>query len=145
MFFDDFSSIDEDLFDTVLDEDFNFEGILKNETSLIIKGCITGEIESNDLLILGPNAFIQGDIYTKNLQCFGKVKGNIFVEDEAYFYVKSEIYGNLTTNLITIEKGAIINGLIKMNNKNSFLENAKKTKEANIKEKLPENSFIVIK
>ena len=119
MFFDDFSSIDEDLFDTVLDEDFHFDGVLKNNTSLIIKGRITGKIYSDNLLILGPNALIQGDIYTKNLQCFGKIKGNIFVEEEAYFYIKSEINGNITTDLITIEKGAIVNGLVKMNIKDS--------------------------
>jgi len=134
MFFDDFSKIDEDLFDTVLDEDFHFEGVIKNTTSLIVKGNIIGKIHSDNLLILGPNALIEGDIYTKNLQCFGKVKGNIFVEEDAYFYIKSEINGNITTNLITIEKGSIINGLIKMDNNNSLEEDTKKLKEDNKKE-----------
>ncbi len=141
MIFDDFSKIDEDLFDTILDEDFQFEGVLKNSTSLIIKGRITGKIESENLLILGPNALIQGDIYTKNLQCFGKVDGNIYVEEEAYFYIKSEVNGNITTNLITVEKGSIINGFIKMNKKSSSTDDPKMNREPNRKENFPEDFY----
>jgi cytoskeletal protein CcmA (bactofilin family) len=83
---DDFNKIDEEYFDTVLDEDFKFEGTIRHNDSLIIKGVVNGKIESEKLLIIGPKAVINADIRVKNLQCFGCINGNVIIEEEAYFH-----------------------------------------------------------
>jgi cytoskeletal protein CcmA (bactofilin family) len=111
---DDFNKIDEEYFDTVLDEDFKFEGIIKHNDSLIIKGKIKGRIESEKLLIIGPKAVINADIKVKNLQCFGKIIGNVIIEEEAYFHFPSSLNGDIVTPLLTFEKGCILNGNVKM-------------------------------
>jgi cytoskeletal protein CcmA (bactofilin family) len=111
---DDFSKIDEEYFDTVLDEDFKFEATIKHSESLIVKGYIKGKIESKKVLIIGPHAVIDADVTAKTLQCFGKINGNVNIEDEAYFHYPSSLTGNITTPLLTFEKGCILNGSVKM-------------------------------
>jgi cytoskeletal protein CcmA (bactofilin family) len=111
---DDFNKIDEEYFDTVLDEDFKFEGTIKHNDSLIIKGVVNGKIESEKLLIIGPKAVINADIRVKNLQCFGCINGNVIIEEEAYFHFPSSLTGDIVTPLLTFEKGCVLNGNVKM-------------------------------
>ncbi|OHD08400.1 MAG: hypothetical protein A2Y34_07995 [Spirochaetes bacterium GWC1_27_15] len=117
--YDDFSKIDEDYFDTILEEDFKFEGTIKYADSLIIKGYVKGKIESNKILVIGPNALIEADVLAKTLQCFGKINGNVIVEEEAYFHSPSTLNGDITTPILTFEKGCILNGRVRMNSKES--------------------------
>jgi len=114
---DDFSKIDEEYFDTILDEDFRFEGTIKHTDSLIVKGYIKGKVESDKVLIIGPNAFVEAEVKAKNLHCFGKIQGNVLIEDEAYFHFPSTLVGNISTPLLTFEKGCILNGSVKMHSK----------------------------
>lgn len=111
---DEFQKIDEEYFLTVLEDDFSFEGNLKTEDSLMIKGIVKGTIESSDLIVIGPTSVINADIRAKNLQCFGKIIGNILVEEEVYFHTPSVIVGDISSPLLTIEKGCSINGKISM-------------------------------
>ncbi len=111
---DDFSKIDEEYFNTVLDEDFNFEGSIKHEESLVIKGVIKGKIETQGDLIIGPNAVVEADISSKNLQCFGRITGNINVLNEVFFHGNSIIHGNVTAPFLEIEKGCVLNGQVLM-------------------------------
>jgi len=109
-----FNMIDEEYFKTILEDDFVFEGAIKIPDSLIIKGKIKGKLESNNLVVIGPNSIIDADITSKQLQCYGKINGNITIEDEVYFHSPSVINGDITTNLITVEKGCKINGKVRM-------------------------------
>lgn len=111
---DEFCKIDEDYFSTILEDDFFFDGNLKIDDSLIVKGNIKGTIETTGLIVVAPGAFVDADIRSKNIQCFGKITGNIFVEEEAYFHSPSIVSGDISTPVITIEKGCVINGKINM-------------------------------
>ncbi|MCG8572770.1 MAG: polymer-forming cytoskeletal protein, partial [Spirochaetes bacterium] len=115
--YDDFYKIDEDYFDTILEEDFHFEGTINSDTPIIIKGSLKGNIESHELVIIGPKSVIEANIKAKNLQCFGKIKGNVIVEEEAYFHNPSELWGDLYVPILTLEKGCILNGKLNMTKK----------------------------
>ena len=117
MIIDDFNRIDEEYFQTILEEDFTFEGTIKIPDSLIIKGYVKGKVESNGLIIVGPKSTIDAELHSKNIQCFGKINGNVIVNEDAYFHSPSSINGDITTGALTVEKGCIINGKITMNQK----------------------------
>ncbi len=126
-----FEKIDEEFFTTILDEDFKFEGHMKFEDSTIIKGNIKGKIESKADLIIGPNAIIEADVYAKKLECFGKIYGDIKVDDEVYFHSPSQLRGSLISSLITFEKGCFINGEVRMigdEEENKYLNKSKQKK-----------------
>ena len=123
---DNFNKINEEYFNTILDESFGFKGTIKFDTSCIIKGFIEGKIESTDKLVIGPNAVINADIIAKSLECFGKINGNVSVKEEAYFHSPAMLNGSINVPLLTFEKGCILNGYIKMNNTEFKEENNKK-------------------
>jgi len=109
-----FNKIDEDYFTTILDEDFKFEGLMKFEDSTIIKGNIKGKIESKADLIIGPNAIIEADIKAKKLECFGKIYGNVVIDEDVYFHTPALLNGSIKTKLLTFERGCILNGNVEM-------------------------------
>ena len=111
---DNFNKINEEYFNTILDESFGFKGTIKFNTSCIIKGFIEGKIESTDKLVIGPNAVINADIVAKSLECFGQINGNVSVKEEAYFHTPAILNGSIDVPLLTFEKGCILNGYIKM-------------------------------
>jgi cytoskeletal protein CcmA (bactofilin family) len=111
---DNFDKIDEEYFQTILDEDFKFNGLMKFEDSCIIKGNIKGRIESKSDLIIGPNAFIEADIVARRLECFGRINGKIVIEEEAYFHTPAVLNGSIDTKLLTFERGCKLNGNVKM-------------------------------
>ena len=63
---------------------------------------------------MDPNSSIESDIKAKTIQCFGKINGNLLVEDEAYFHYPSTLKGDISVPTLTIEKGCNINGRITM-------------------------------
>jgi cytoskeletal protein CcmA (bactofilin family) len=111
---DDFSKIDEEFYSTILDEDFHFEGTIKFEDSLIIKGYVKGRIESQGDLIVGPRAIIDADIKAKSLECFGNINGNISIQNETFLHSPSRLNGNVETPVLTFERGCLLNGNVAM-------------------------------
>lgn len=111
-----FNKIDEEYFTTILEEDFYFEGDLKINESLIVKGILKGTLETSGLLVVGPDSSVSADIRAKKLQCFGKITGNIFVEEYIYFHEPSVITGDVNAPKITLENGCILNGKVTMRN-----------------------------
>ena len=109
-----FHRIDEEYFESVIDEDFSFEGTAKTSESMIIKGHIKGRLDSAGLVIIGPNSVMDADISSKEMQCFGKVNGNIVNQEEIYLHTPSAINGDITTDTMTVEKGCRINGRVTM-------------------------------
>ena len=111
---DDFQKIDDEYFNTILEEDFFFEGDIKTQDALLVKGSIKGTIESDNLIVVGPMSVLNADIKTRVLQCFGKIVGNISASEEVYIHAPSSIMGDLSAPLLTIEKGCSVNGKISM-------------------------------
>ena len=114
MAYDIFNKIDEEYFSTILDETFSFKGTIKFDTSCLIKGYIEGRIESKDKLVIGPNSLINANIKAKSLECFGKINGDVTVDEEVYFHSPSILNGSLKTDLLTFEKGCVLNGKVEM-------------------------------
>ena len=109
-----FDNIDEEYYSTILEKDLSFNGVIKFDNSSIIKGHISGKIEAKGELVIGPEAVIDADITAKTIQCFGKINGNIYINEEAYFHNPSIINGNIKTLLLTLEKGCTLNGNVQM-------------------------------
>lgn len=111
-----FDKIDEEYFNTILDENFDFKGEIKFDFPAIIKGKVEGKIFSKDKLVIGPNAIIKADITARSLDCFGKIEGKVNIEEDAYFHSPATLTGSLKTAFLTFEKGCIMNGIIEMKN-----------------------------
>ncbi|MEY2579888.1 MAG: hypothetical protein QOI49_2712, partial [Verrucomicrobiota bacterium] len=61
----------------ILSSDVEIDGTIKFQKELLIDGKVKGEINSDGILTIGENAYIDGTIKTKSITVYGKVVGNI--------------------------------------------------------------------
>ena len=94
----------------VLSSDVQIKGSIKFSHDLIIDGGIEGEVLSDGNLTIGENANIKGEIKTKSVVVFGKVNGNITVEESCELKANSELVGDVQAGTLSIESGATFMG-----------------------------------
>lgn len=94
----------------ILSSDVEIKGKLRFSKELIIDGRIEGEVNSDGDLTVGENAQIVGDIKTRSVVVFGKVRGNITVTDRCEMKMSSELHGDVVASKLAIEEGAIFMG-----------------------------------
>ena len=94
----------------ILSSDVQIRGTLKFANDLIIDGRIEGEVNSEGDLTVGENAQILGNINTRTVVVFGKVKGNIKVTDRCELKQNAELNGDVIAKKLSIEEGAAFLG-----------------------------------
>ncbi len=79
----------------LLSSDVEIKGSIKFLNELTVDGKIEGEINSAGILTVGENSEIKGEIKTKSVTVYGKVHGNITVEDRCELKGRASRYGDL--------------------------------------------------
>ena len=94
----------------LLSADVEIKGSIKFQNELTVDGKIEGEINSAGILTVGENAEIKGEIKTKSVTVYGKVHGNITVEDRCELKGRASLFGDLKATRLVIEDGATFVG-----------------------------------
>jgi cytoskeletal protein CcmA (bactofilin family) len=94
----------------VLAADVEIKGSIKFQNDLIVDGKVEGEITSSGILTVGENAEIRGEIKTKSATVYGKVHGNITVEERCELKARAVLQGDLKAARLVIEEGATFVG-----------------------------------
>lgn len=94
----------------ILSSDVEIKGSIKFKKELLIDGKVEGEINSEGVLTIGENADIRGEIKTKSIIVFGKVQGNITVNERCELKSKCTLQGDLKAARLVIEEGATFIG-----------------------------------
>lgn len=89
-------------------------GKIESSENFRIDGEIEGDIECKGKIIVGPKSSVKGNIFCDNLELLGCVKGNITCHDTIVFRKESQLLGDLVTQVLEIEQGALFTGNIKM-------------------------------
>lgn len=95
--------------DTVISGDINAQGDLR------IDGSVKGNIKSSSLVVIGPNATIEGNVDGENVIVEGKVHGNITAGKELSLKANALIQGDILMSRLVVENGAVFNGKSQMN------------------------------
>jgi len=90
------------------------KGSIHAEEDLRIDGKVEGLIECAGKVVVGPQGEIQGDIHCANVDIIGQVTGNLVIKEILSIKTSGSFTGDLTTNRLEIEAGAIFNGTCKM-------------------------------
>ena len=98
---------------TLISAGTTFQGDVISETDLRVDGTIKGNIRCSAKIIIGPTGFVDGNIETKEIIVFGTIHGNIKA-DSIEIKSTGKIYGEINTNNLQIEKGAVYNGVLSM-------------------------------
>ncbi len=91
-----------------------FEGKLAFEGKVRIDGTFTGEISTNDLLMVGDGAKVQAEISCGTVIVEGEVVGNIKATSAVELRRPAKVHGDITTPSLVIEKGVVFEGRSRM-------------------------------
>jgi len=97
-----------------IDQGSEFEGKLSFRDTVRIDGRFTGEITSENTLIVGESGEIQATIRSNTIAISGSVTGDVLANRKVVLHKTAVVDGNVETPSLVIEEGAVLNGQLKM-------------------------------
>ena len=97
-----------------IDQGSEFEGKLSFKDTVRIDGTFTGEIQSENTLIVGESGEIHAQIRSKSVMISGAVEGDVHASRQLVLHKTARLQGNVETPSLVIEEGAVLNGQIRM-------------------------------
>jgi len=101
---------------TLLGRGSEFEGKLTFEGTVRIDGKLSGEIFSEDVLVVGEGAQVNAEIDVGVIIVEGNVTGNIRAKRAVELHAPARVKGNIETPSLYVDKGVIFEGFSKMEN-----------------------------
>jgi len=99
---------------TLLGKGSEFDGKLTFEGTVRIDGKLTGEIFSDDTLVVGEGAQVNAEIQVGVIIVEGNVTGNIRAKRSVELHAPAKVRGNIETPSLFIDKGVVFEGNCKM-------------------------------
>lgn len=103
-----------EMLQTIIGKGSEFEGKLTFEGQVVIEGKFNGQINTRDVLIVGPSARVQAEVIAGTVVVNGTVEGNIKAAQLVDLKQSGRVKGNIESPAISVEKGAIFEGSCKM-------------------------------
>ncbi len=101
-------------FTALLGSGTEYQGQLTFKATVRIDGRFIGTINSEGKLILGKDANIEGTVAVSELVVHGTLNGDICVSKRTVLHQTARVSGALTTPLLTMEEGALLQGELLM-------------------------------
>lgn len=95
---------------TVIGQSVFVEGTLKSEEHIRIEGHVKGSITTTKNITVGKNANIEANVEAENMHISGEVHGNLHATGTIELLATARVYGDISTHIISIETGAILQG-----------------------------------
>ncbi|MCP4907311.1 MAG: polymer-forming cytoskeletal protein [bacterium] len=97
-----------------IDQGSEFEGKLSFKDTVRIDGTFSGEISSDNTLIVGESGRIMATIHSVHVMISGLVEGDIHASDEIILHKTAVVNGDLDSPVVVMEEGAQLNGSVRM-------------------------------
>lgn len=97
-----------------LDRGTHFEGKLTFEGTVRIDGKFTGEIFSQDRLVIGESGVVEGKVEVGHVVISGTFKGELKARERAELQAPARFYGTLTAPTLVVSEGVVLEGNVKM-------------------------------
>lgn len=89
-------------------------GDINSAGDVRIDGTLNGDIKLNGRLVIGPNGKIEGNVICQNADVSGEIKGTVQVAEMLALKATAKISGDIITNKLSIEPGAVFTGSCNM-------------------------------
>ena len=99
---------------SILGPELEIHGDVKVSGSLLIYGKVFGSIQSSGAVRTANGSVVNGNISAKEAAIGGKVDGDLDIEKKVTLGDTSFLTGNLKAAILTIEEGAIFDGVCSM-------------------------------
>ncbi len=95
---------------TLLGKGSEFEGKLTFEGTVRVDGKLSGEVFSDDVLVVGEGAELHAEIEIGEIIVQGTIIGNIRAKRAVEIHAPGKVKGDITTPSLQIDKGVIFEG-----------------------------------
>jgi cytoskeletal protein CcmA (bactofilin family) len=95
---------------TLLGRGSEFEGKLTFEGTVRIDGKLSGEVFSDDVLVVGEGAVVQAEVDVGEIIVQGTVIGNVRARRGVEIHAPGRVKGDITTPTLQIDKGVVFEG-----------------------------------
>ena len=85
------------------------KGEISTDADIRLDGELIGNLKCKGKVILGPKGNIKGEIYCQNAVIEGTIDGIIKVKDHLQVKESAKITGEISTQKLTVQSGAIFN------------------------------------
>ncbi|MDR3013110.1 MAG: polymer-forming cytoskeletal protein [Chitinispirillales bacterium] len=93
-----------------------FDGVINAKHSIRIDGTFKGKIQSFGTVTIGETGSVEAEIKAQNALVFGKVLGNMYIEDRIELHTSAIVKGDIRAKELVIKEGVIYNGNCSMQN-----------------------------
>lgn len=97
-----------------IDQGSEFEGKLSFKDTVRIDGTFSGEISSDNTLIVGESGQIHAQIKSVSVVISGLVEGDVLASEQIVLHKTAVVNGDLAAPKIMMEEGAQLNGAVRM-------------------------------
>lgn len=102
---------------TILGPESSFEGKLVFDGTVRIDGRFKGEIQTNNVLVVGQGAHVEATISVGSVIINGDVVGDVTAKQSVEIHAPGRLRGNLSTPQLMIAKGVTFDGTCRMADK----------------------------
>lgn len=88
----------------------NIEGNVQGGNVELVTSSVQGDVSAKELLKIGPQSVIGGNIKTKDMICSGRIVGNVESSGRVTLTTGSALTGDLTASTIAVMEGALMEG-----------------------------------
>lgn len=106
----DFFDMEDEAFDTIVEDDITFSGSVKMKKPFMIRGKFSGTIDTESDLVIDTAAIVEADINASRVLIRGKVKGNVYGEKLIFVTSSGALDGDITTQKVVLEPGCEFTG-----------------------------------
>jgi len=97
-----------------IDEASEIEGKFTFSGTVMLNGKLTGEIFSNDTLIIGEKGVVNAAIHAGIVLVSGEVRGNILGTERVELRGSARVYGDVEAPVVVVEEGVLFEGHCRM-------------------------------
>lgn len=107
-------TIDEANLETVIAEDVNFEGEMTLTDPILIKGRISGSINSGSNVYVSEQAELETEIDAPLVSIKGRVSGDVKARTRLELFKTGSLKGQVRTPDLIVQSGSVFNGSCEM-------------------------------
>lgn len=97
-----------------LGEGTEFKGVLRFQGTVRIDGRLEGEIQGDDLLIVGEAGSLFAKVEVGSLVSNGRIEGDIRASKRVELLASSTVFGKISAPCLVVMEGATLNGTCNM-------------------------------
>ena len=99
---------------TYFGKNLKINGSITGRDSVQIFGRHTGDIQLEGDLDIKPSAAVQGNLSARTIIVGGSTEGDIVAGSKLQIQHTGKVKGNITTPVLTLKEGAVVNGEVNM-------------------------------